>query len=239
MYKPRHNSSGLVRRLSPTALDLYLRDRDAFAAQGLKPISSRMTPATLVGISVHRTLQLAHETLAAPQRTPDALEALLREIWRQLPREQVFAKASTERWWGNRAVCAVRAYTELAEAQSEAMACEVPVSLFYPGGLEVSGQIDRVDRTDGGLIVIDYKTGQEPITEIELRRSPAAWCYAAGAQERYRQEVVELRWLYLTRHKSVIWRPGLGEIDRASAQLHWLAREAAGTAQRSPGRRAA
>jgi len=62
MYQRNHSHRGLIRRLSPTSLDLYLSDREDLLAQGLKPITSRVTPATMVGVSVHRTLQLAHET---------------------------------------------------------------------------------------------------------------------------------------------------------------------------------
>jgi RecB family exonuclease len=242
MYKPRPNTRAAIRRVSPTTLDLYLKDRPAFDKRfgQLSIATSRLTPATMVGISVHRALQLAHETLSAKERTADALEALLREAWAGFPREAAFAKPATERWWGRRAVHMVRAYSDLPESQAEPMACEAPVSVLLPDGIEVAGQVDRVDRHADGLVVIDYKTGQEPITEKELRTTPAAWCYAAGVQARYRKPVVEVRWLYLGRRKAVLWRPDAGELQRATDQLGWLAREAiSSSATRGRPRRAA
>ncbi|MGC2112603.1 MAG: ATP-dependent DNA helicase [Candidatus Korobacteraceae bacterium] len=50
------------------------------------------------------------------------------------------------------------------------------------GGAKVKGRLDRLDRVDGGVAIVDYKTGK-PLTQEDADKSLQLSIYALGAQD--------------------------------------------------------
>jgi CRISPR/Cas system-associated exonuclease Cas4 (RecB family) len=81
---------------------------------------------------------------------------------------------------------------------------EPPVAVRLPGGtIRMSGAIDRIDRTDEGLVVIDYKTG----STYDYQRSTGVYhggrrlqhvLYAAIAEQLYGAAVVRAEYHFPT-----------------------------------------
>ena len=66
------------------------------------------------------------------------------------------------------------------------------------GGVRLRGILDRLDRNaDGGLVVVDYKTGRAPSPAYEQARLAGVQLYALLCQEVLGQRPVEVRLLHL------------------------------------------
>jgi putative RecB family exonuclease len=54
--------------------------------------------------------------------------------------------------------------------------------------LALSGRVDRIDsRSDGGLVIVDYKTGRRPLSDDDARSSLALALYCVGAARTLRR----------------------------------------------------
>ncbi|MGF1550159.1 MAG: PD-(D/E)XK nuclease family protein, partial [Sphingomonadaceae bacterium] len=151
------------RRISVTAVDRLKADPYAFYARSilrlsaLDAVDAEPSPAWR-GSAVHQLLeQWLKEDDCAPQALLARTEALLdsagthplmRALWQ--PRLAAAARRIAER------VCELREEGRepiAAEAEGE---CEI-------AGVTLTGKADRIDRMpDGGLVIVDYKTGPLP-----------------------------------------------------------------------------
>ncbi len=83
----------------------------------------------------------------------------------------------------------------------EVAACEKSFSVQLPAAGEkpaasIAGRFDRVERTDKGLVVIDFKSGQprdQQYVDVDLQLS----IYAAAVQQLWNEPAVELKLLFL------------------------------------------
>jgi ATP-dependent helicase/nuclease subunit B len=150
-------------RISVTAVDRLKADPFAFYAQSvlrlrsLDPVDDDHT-ARWKGIAVHAVLQewLQHDECDPDKLRPraerllkdEAIHPLLRALWAPRLLEAIDWIATTEREnqaTGRRPLA--------AEATGETVLA----------GVTVHGRVDRIDRLpEGGLAIIDYKTGQPP-----------------------------------------------------------------------------
>jgi ATP-dependent helicase/nuclease subunit B len=150
-------------RISVTAVDRLKADPFAFYAQSvlrlrsLDPVDDDHT-ARWKGVAVHEVLQewLQHDECDPDKLRPraerllkdEAIHPLLRALWAPRLLEAIDWIATTER--------------ENQAAERRPLAAEATGETVL-AGVTVHGRVDRIDRLpEGGLAIIDYKTGQPP-----------------------------------------------------------------------------
>jgi len=82
-------------------------------------------------------------------------------------------------------------------------------------GWTLRGVIDRIDRTDSGWRIVDYKSGR-PLTR--RRRDLQVALYALGASRALRLDPIELEVVYLASGESVKVEKVDGLIDEATKE---------------------
>src|SRR6266540_1136328 len=153
--------SSPVTFLSPSALDKYLHCPRLYRFLYVDGMwnRSRVTATQSFGTTIH---------------------AVMREFFR-LP----VARRSAERLLGLLRDCWVKeGYRSREELQTE-----VDLQASW-GDVVLKGRLDRVDTDrDGGLVVVDYKTGRRPVSQEAADADSALTIYAALAQRRLHRPV--------------------------------------------------
>jgi RecB family exonuclease len=131
-----------------------------------------------VGIAVHAALA-GWWTQSFAQRTPSRGAARLRADWNpDRFAEQGFRDAAQSRAVRERAAAWVEDYFAGADPAADPVGVERTVSV-PTRVLALSGRVDRIDEhPDGGLVVVDYKTGRRPPGESDVRSNLALAIYA-------------------------------------------------------------
>lgn len=133
-----------------------------------------------VGAAVHLALRQWWD-LPRARRTPAAAAALLDAVWLRdgfRDDEQCERVRRVARDW-------VTAYTGALDPGAEPPGLERTVAATT-ARLAVSGRVDRIDRRDGELVVVDYKTGRWIPDEEDARGSQALALYVLGARRTFR-----------------------------------------------------
>jgi RecB family exonuclease len=144
-----------------------------------------------------RGLPWAHNTLGAvvhlalhhwwlldrSRRTPEAGAGLVERNWQT----NGFRDAAQSAQWRDIARQWVEQYlAEQVDPDTEPVGVERTVSAAT-AGLAVSGRVDRIDERDGELVVVDYKTGRKPLTELDARGSQALALYVLAVRRTLRR----------------------------------------------------
>jgi ATP-dependent helicase/nuclease subunit B len=180
------------RRLSVTEIETWMRDPYAIYARhvlGLRPLDpiDADAGAAEYGSLVHKALERFLKT--HPGRLPADPEAALVAIGQQVFAEALAAPSVWAFWWPR--FCAIAGWVARIEAERRpdvaAIFAEVKGSLQIdaPGGpFTLVAKADRIDhRRDGGLDLIDYKTGQPPsVREVAAGFAPQLPLEAAIAR---------------------------------------------------------
>jgi DNA helicase II / ATP-dependent DNA helicase PcrA len=154
-----------------------------------KVIFNIPSPATAVqsfGISLHKTLQTFYKNIQdGITPTVDHLKDMLKTEWESFGYEN--KKHEEERF-----IQASRILEEFYKSESNPF--RIPKVLEYPfnftlkNGVKVFGKMDRVDPTENGIEIIDYKTGEDnPKADKAHRLQLAIYALAAS---RVRDEVL-------------------------------------------------
>jgi hypothetical protein len=147
---------------------------------------------------VHETLASLYD-LPPEERKLDNAQHLFRQLWRKRRRTARYGplfgltpppKAGVEateerrdhvhvereRAWGLKGFEALRLYFQLEDPPHvEPLGCEERVAAKITGvsdthaAIPVTGTIDRLDETTGGLVIVDYKTGRSPAARFRER----------------------------------------------------------------------
>ena len=179
------------RRLSVTEIETWLRDpyaiyaRQVLKLNALRPLDEA-TDAADYGSLVHAGL---HHFLTefGTRWPPDAADQLRRAMARALAEADL--REALAAWWAPRLE---RIADWVAKVEAERRGVRPPVALVTeasgmlelarPGGLfRLSGRADRIERRrEGGLAILDYKTGTPPSTEGGGGRPGAATAAGGG-----------------------------------------------------------
>jgi hypothetical protein len=91
--------------------------------------------------------------------------------------------------------------------------------------ITVQGRIDRLDRRDGELVVVDYKTGRRPLTSDDARSSLALALYAAASWRMMRApcRLVELH--HLPTGEVAVWEHTEDSLGRHLRRAEEIAEE--------------
>jgi RecB family exonuclease len=109
---------------------------------------------------VHATLR-DFLSVEPSERTVETIERLLRKNW-QLYRVG-FEDREEERRWAQRALTQLKTFARTSEARAQPLMLEAAVDAEISPGLTLYVRVDRVDgESNGGLHIIDYKTGTRP-----------------------------------------------------------------------------
>jgi len=156
-----------------------------------RPVARPPRAHTSVGVATHSALRDFWD-LTPPERTPTAVERLVRQSWIDVG----FRDAEQSAQWRDRTTRRVTEYLRGVDRGRQPLGVERTVSL-HTETLAVTGRLDRLDDRDGELVVVDYKTGRAPLTDHDARTSlpMALYAVAAAGMFRRRCERVELHHL--------------------------------------------
>jgi RecB family exonuclease len=135
-----------------------------------------------LGASVHTALR-AWFDLPAAKRGPAVVNSLLRATWVR----EGYRDETQERLAYRRALGWLRSYLEGLDPAHEPIAVERTVGAKTET-LALSGRVDRIDETDGELVIVDYKTGRTGLGPDDARASRALALYAFAAQKLFRRQ---------------------------------------------------
>src|SRR6266700_103397 len=178
--------SSPVTFLSPSALDKYLHCPRLYRFLYLDGMwnRSRVTATQSFGTTIHAVMREFFR-LPVARRSLERLQRLLRDCWvKEGYRNREELQASKER-----AAEALGEWYQRAFVFNDTATTEVDLQASW-GDVVLKGRLDRVDTDrDGGLVVVDYKTGRRPASQEAADADSALTIYAALAQRRLHRPV--------------------------------------------------
>jgi RecB family exonuclease len=227
---------------SPSRLKTFLDCPKKYEFANVLKLPTLPSPNLDLGNNVHAALR-DWMRLAPAARTWDALLAAYRAAWRT--NRPAFVRRSREelKEWGERGIGMLRRFADATPPDLVPLATEKWVRADF-GEITVGGRVDRLDRgDDGGLVVVDYKTGKFPKDVARTKESDlAAPVYARGAAEAFAGlPVSRVELVYLATMERIVFEVDdawQAHKDLAVATLAAQAREAerSGTFETRPSR---
>lgn len=171
-----------VRPLSASAVDAYVTCPQRFKFQKEDRIPEGPAAVLQYGAAMHRVLHDYYQAVLA-KRPPD--EGLLIELFRQEMRQSRMEDPLQFELYEKQGVNQLKAFlTGSARLPVQVVATEQDFE-FSLEGVTLRGRIDRVDQlADGGLRILDYKTGA-PKDEKAAEESLQLAIYALAAQQKW------------------------------------------------------
>src|SRR5687767_12231381 len=183
---------------SPSRLKVFAECPKKYEFQCVRKLPTRPTPHFDLGSNVHAALR-DWLRLKPSARTWEGLLELYRRAWRG-NRPAFLTRSRAElRDWGLRGIAMLERFVQESPRDLEPLATEKSVRVDF-GDVVVGGRVDRVDALpDGGLAIVDYKTGRYPANEARAREEDlAAVIYARGVSEAFAgAPVSRVEYLYL------------------------------------------
>jgi putative RecB family exonuclease len=171
---------GLPQRLyqaSPSKLLAWLDCPRRYRMQYLdrpRPATRSPRAHTSVGVATHNALRDFWD-LAPAERTPNAVERLVRRSWIDIG----FRDPDQSADWLVLTTRRVTQYLRGVDRDRQPLGVERTVSM-HTETLAVTGRLDRLDDRDGELVVVDYKTGRAKLTDDDARTSLPLALYAVA-----------------------------------------------------------
>ncbi|MEE8473051.1 MAG: PD-(D/E)XK nuclease family protein [Dehalococcoidia bacterium] len=167
-----------------------------------------------MGDHVHAVLKDFLSRVPLHQRTVEGIEVLLRQKWRRF--RHGFRNAEDEKRWAQKALAQVRAFALSQDVSVHPYMVEASIEAEITPGLVLRGRVDRVDReADGGLHIIDYKTGRVP----EVNDWSQLYLYALVLNRRLGLRVSRVSFLYLGSGALESSEPTRKALDRTTWEL--------------------
>ena len=190
------------RSLSPSKVSSFRDCALAFRFTAIERLPDPATVWTVKGTLVHTALEGLFWNHPQGSRSPEAGSAELAAAWAALQDDADFRSLDLDDDGAER----FRAEAEQLVAnyfvlEDPDQVTPVGIELMLEarlGGVRLRGILDRLDRRpDGGLVVVDYKTGRAPSPAYEQARLAGVQLYALLCQEVLGQRPVEVRLLHL------------------------------------------
>lgn len=148
-------------KLSPLRLRTFRRCRLRYKYQYVDRLPGRPSPQDVVGALVHATLRDFFANVPVHDRDEERLIIVLDERWQALG-FRLGSPAEREAW-RERAEAQMRRFSHQHDLSVRPLALEAYYEVSLSDQLALVGRVDRVDEEpDGGLHLIDYKTGDRP-----------------------------------------------------------------------------
>lgn len=209
-------------RLSPSQADSYRRCPRQYAMERRLRLGDATSPYAKFGSLVHAALEDAEsEIVGSGLPHADVGRALqsLERVWVGAD----FGTAQLNGAWLDKARDLVaKLYERWPTPDGTPVELETRVHADI-GGVEWVGVIDRVERTETGERVVDYKTSATPLTKDEAARSIQLAFYVAALARSGRRPIDAQLWYPRTQAKSVTTRSldmsALDEIEEEMGQI--------------------
>ena len=192
----------LPRSLSPSKLSAFKDCPLAFRFAAIDRLPEAPSPATLKGTLVHSALERLFWERARGERTPAAAHQALERVWEDLRHSPDVSNLDLQGDAGDAFVADAGSlldnYFRIEDPDAvDAVGVELTLEADV-GDLRLRGIIDRLDVTpEGGLVVVDYKTGRVPSVIQEQQRLGGVQFYALLCEQVLGRRPVAVRLLYL------------------------------------------
>lgn len=189
-------------RLSPSQADSYQTCPRRYALERRLRLGDADSPWAQFGSLIHSTLESAETEVIGTGRAHARLDRALEHL------DQVWARASfgspelNEAWLGKARELLTKLYENWPTPDGVPIALETHVTSEIDG-VEWLGVIDRVEKTDRGLRVVDYKTSTSAATKAEAAVSVQLGYYASAYRGDDEPVTSAEFWYPRTRSKSV------------------------------------
>jgi putative RecB family exonuclease len=216
-----------LERLSPSALSRYLTCPKQFFLADIEraPHENEASPVLMQGNAVHAALDKFYG-LADEHRSRENLERALRSVWTnpQIRKPGTFSSKEQEGEYGRAAIAMLDLYARDFDLLKRPLAREQWIKTKLQSGIVLFGKADRIDEgVEGGIRVIDYKTGRRRLDVEDLSRDIACRVYALAAADTYKRPVEKVSLIYLATGEEISWSPEQEDLDAAREELEVLA----------------
>jgi superfamily I DNA/RNA helicase/RecB family exonuclease len=188
-------------RLSPSQAVSYQGCPRRYVLERRLRIGDSTSPYALFGELAHEVLERAEgEAIGTGARhaDPDRALQLLDEVWEKAD----FGSAELTAGWKKKAVAMFEKLYERWPGRGEPVEVEVEIESEI-GGVRWIGRVDRLERSEEGLRVVDYKTSGTPTSKEEAASSLQLAFYALAIQQTVGDVVASEMWFPRTNNKSV------------------------------------
>jgi ATP-dependent exoDNAse (exonuclease V) beta subunit len=228
-------ASNLQARLSATAVDTYKTCPLQFKLERDWRIPGDVPAAMQYGAAMHRVLRAYYESVRCNRSmTEDALV----ELFLADPGHAGMQDQYQRELYAKQGVAQLREFLETVRRSPapEILHLEEPFEVKI-GNSTVVGRIDRVDRTDGGRVIItDYKTGRPRLQE-DADASLQLSIYTLAAREKWGYETDHLIFYNLEGNVPVVTRRDEGQLHEARCEVEDVTKDIeAGKFEPTPGR---
>ena len=186
--------------LSPSGASLYQQCPRRWKHRYVDRLPDPPGVAALAGTFAHRVLELL---LQEPdqRRTVERAKELARVAWPEIATDDDFAALGLDetelrefRWRGWLAVEGLWAIEDPCTVSVDATEHDVQVLV---GDVPFRGVVDRIDLTDDGRVITDYKSGRAPAERFAAGRLTQVMLYAAAVAATTGERPIRARLLYL------------------------------------------
>ncbi|MGA7269538.1 MAG: PD-(D/E)XK nuclease family protein, partial [Acidimicrobiia bacterium] len=230
---PEHGpSTGVVGadlRLSPSQATLYDQcPRRYVLDRRLRAIDTE-SPYLAFGSIIHEVLELAERQALSVTRPHAQLEQALLHLDSVWAEKADFGTPEVNRAWYRRAhELLAEIYGNWPGGDEPPVALELDMAASI-GGVDWIGRADRVDRADGGVKVVDYKTSRTPPNLKEAGSSLQLGFYLLAAAEHPRLReagppVAAELWYPLARSSRKTFPFDMEQLDKVREALDQVAR---------------
>ena len=150
--------------LSPSRASDFKTCPQLYKFRSIDRIPDPPTESQARGTTAHLALQRLFD-LPADERTPDRLFDLFRQAWVEVKDDEftdLFDDVAVERRWGLESLGILANYFGVEDPTTiEPTGRELELAEQL-GDMTIRGILDRMDETDDGLVITDYKSGKAP-----------------------------------------------------------------------------
>lgn len=191
-YMPKH--------LSPSSASSYRECARRWKFRYVDRLPDPPGEAAVTGTFAHMVLERVMQE-PVDNRTVDRAKELAREVWPAMENSRDYRSLALDdeagrnfRWNGWKAIEGLWALEDPREVRVAATEQDVRVEI---NGVPFRGIIDRVDETDDGLVVTDYKSGKAPSERFSSNYATQMLLYAAALTELDGSKPAKAQLLYL------------------------------------------
>lgn len=174
---------------------------------------------TSVGLACHQVLA-GFWALDPPERTPTAVQQLLRQAWIPVG----FRDPAHAARWQAIALDSLLSYLRTVDRMGQPAGVERTVA-FRTGSVAFSGRVDRLDDREEGLVVVDYKTSRTPPHPDDARTSLALALYALAVASIWRRDCVAVELHHVPTGQIVRHEPDQAALTRKLGEAESIVRD--------------
>jgi putative RecB family exonuclease len=212
--------------VSPSRISQFNRCPRQYKFVSIERLPEKKSIAAYRGTIFHYVMELLYSCAATPEdRTVENAMLLLRAVYPEMMNaehtEELGMDESARQKYAAEIAALIRKYFTMENPQTiECIATEQRLDLDM-GGFGLRGIIDRMDRENGELVIVDYKTGAAPRKrEWEHSAFAAMRVYAYLVEKVVGERPTKLRLLYVKSGKVLERAVTQKVVDEAEQWVH-------------------